>query len=189
MKSKIVGIWLIIAMGLVLFTNCTSQRPVNMGEIDTFDDSIKVVVVRIVDTITISKYTPVTKGYIAKYGNEKICMVSIDRYMSDAEIATALVERGATAIRKGKYYLAALYGPAKMDWHYVVNSIDNWPFSKKAIEAILETDWYVCLNLHGDMISPVTDASMSIDRTRVPSLNNPEYPEYLFQQPLNKPTN
>lgn len=187
--SKIIRIWLIIVMGLMLFTNCTSQRPVNMGKIDTFDDSVNIVVVQIVDTITISKYKPKTKGYIAKYGNKKICIVSIDRYLSDTELTSESFEREATAIRKGKYYLVALYGPAKMGWHYVVNSIDNWPFSKKAIEAILETDWYVCLNLLGDMISPVTGASMSIDRTGLPSLNNPESPEYLFQQPLNKPAN
>lgn len=56
----------------------------------------------------------IAKGYVAKYGNEKICMVSIVRYMSDAETATASVESGATAIRQGKYYLVALYGPAKI---------------------------------------------------------------------------
>lgn len=187
--EKIVRLWLIIALGVILFTSCTSQRPINMGEIDTFDDSVKVVVVRIVDTITISKYMPETKGYIAEYSDKKICIVSGDRYLSDANIMTQSAEREASVIRQGKYYLVALYGPAKMAWHYCVNSIDNWPFSEKAIHAMLDTDWFVCLNMHDDMIYPVTAMSMCIDHTRLPSLNNPEYPEYLFQQPLNKPTN
>lgn len=187
--SKIIRIWLIMALGLMLFANCTSQRPLNMDKIDTFEDSVNVVVVQIVDTITISKYKPETKGYVAKYGNEKICIVCIDRYLSEAKIPTASFEREATAIRKGKYYLAALYGPAKMDWHYLANSIEAWPFSKKAIWAISEADWYVCLNLHNDMIFPVTDSTMDIDRTGLPRLFNPEYPDYLFQQPLNEPAN
>lgn len=195
MKMRIINenllfVGLIAVFMATAVAGCSSQRAVNMGAIDSFDSPVKVVVVKIVDTVRTQPNATISPiGYIAKYKCHKICIYDFEDY--DNETAPS----DGTAIKIGKYYIVALYGPARMPFEYNLSRAEYVKLSKKQSWALTDAENYVCLNMKDGRIYPVTNTTVAdiydrVDDGQLPLLKDPGIVDYRgIPTPLKKADN